>query len=76
MAVLSLSMWTMYRDGNRFPRVRWVVLITCGPCPFRCCSMNHAFQLCNRHPIHDRRDCVWYDGHIKHRDNQHAASTL
>jgi hypothetical protein len=40
IAVFSLSMWAMYRDGKRFSGVRWVVAVTCVPCLFSCCSTN------------------------------------
>jgi hypothetical protein len=77
MAVLSLFVCTMSRDGKRFSGVRWVVVITCVPSCLVCCrSTNHTFQLCGRHLIHDRYACVLSNGasgNIRRR-NPHATT--
>jgi hypothetical protein len=72
MAVFLLAVWTMFRDGKRFSGVRWVVVLTCVPCLFRCGSTAHIFQLCGGHPIYSRSACICSNG----SRNLSAAHTL
>jgi hypothetical protein len=70
-------MWTMDRDGKRFSGVRWVVVLTCVLCLFRCGSSTHIFQLCGRHPIYGRSARIGSNGNeMDHWTLSAAPSTL
>jgi hypothetical protein len=70
-----MCMWTTYRDERRFSGVRWVVVATCVPCRFCCCSTTHNLQLCGRDPIRGRDAGVLSIGR-SHNRNLHAAPAL